>query len=186
MHSSALLHAVVSMLPASGVSHGCPEEYNGDHGAVRLGCPRGEPGWFDKLTTSASTHILELRDFCLSCLHQACKSVWLPWRPKRRSNQQSRADGVHLNGSCCGGGTTGHSCPAGVWVHIPCRCTRSSQMPIQVSIPATGGMCLGRVQEEDKCAVQLLQNTFPAPSNLQLRDSLTRAAWLSHQWVCLP
>lgn len=27
------------LLPASGVSHGCCEEYSSDHGAVRLGCP---------------------------------------------------------------------------------------------------------------------------------------------------
>lgn len=109
------------LLPASGISHGCPAKYSRDHGAVRLVCPRGEPGWFDKLATSGSTQIPVPRDFCLSCLPQTCEDMWLPWRQNCRSDQQSRADGVHSKGSCYGGGTTGHSCPAGVQVHIPCK-----------------------------------------------------------------
>lgn len=64
-----------------------------------------------------------------------------------------------------------------VWVRIPCRCTGSGQMPIQLSVSVAGSACLGRVGQEDKCAVQLLQNTLSAPSNLRLRDSLTRGAW---------
>lgn len=60
---------------------------------------------------------------------------------------------------------------AGLWDPAKCPSSSASQQLVVYSWKEC----------EDKCAVQVLQNTFPAPSNQKLRDSLTRAAWLSHQ-----